>query len=69
MLKWFIGGGLLEFIAANSDDSNANIGDNDNDDAICKLNTFSNTKYIEEKEINIIDKRNAVIIIIECVFI
>ena len=66
MLKRFTGGGLLEFIAANSD-SDANIGDNDNDE-ICKVNKLSNTKYIEEKEINII-KRKAVIIIVECVFI
>ena len=73
MLKWFTGGGLLEFIAANSDDSNTNIGDNDNDDAICKVNTLSNIKSIteeEEDEIHIIDKRKTVaIIIIECVFI
>jgi hypothetical protein len=62
-------GRRISRIKISNSDPNANIGNNDNDDPICKVNTLSNTKYIEEKEMNIIDKRKDVIIIVEYVFI
>ena len=56
---------MAELIAGNSD-SDANIG-NDDDYAICKANTLSNTESIAEGEMNITKRKTA--IIVKCVFI